>query len=208
MNKQGGQEGMIRILKACSLSLFLPFMVFGVQKQADDLELRISYTGSKNSPITIKTHYCKGTTLKCGVQTKTAPNGVVIFRANYVNDKYDGLVRSYYANGNLKESREYIEGKETNTRTLYYENGKIQLTQAYEQNKREGEGKKYYESGKLKEQFFYKNDMREGIRQEFDKYESLVYETFYKQGRKQWVKQYDTKGNVINETSCRWNPCY
>ena len=194
--------------KVFLMIMFFACNVMGEQKQTDDLELRISHTGSKDSPITIKTQYCKGTTLKCGKQIKIAPNGVVIFRANYVNDKYNGLVRSYYLNGKLKESREYIEGKETNTRTLYYENGKIESSQMYVDNKREGEGKKYYENGKIKEQFFYKNDMREGIRQEFDKYEKLIFETMYKQGRKQWVKQYDTKGNVINETSCRWNPCY
>ena len=190
------------------LSVVFAFTALATQSEVNELELRISYTGSKDSPITIKTQYCKGTTLKCGKQIKIAPNGVVIFRANYINDKYDGLVRSYYLSGKLKESREYIEGKETNTRTLYYENGKIESSQMYVDNKREGEGKKYYESGKIKEQFFYKNDMREGVRQEFDKYEKLTLETMYKQGKKQWIKQYDTKGNVINETSCRWNPCY
>ncbi|TLD97289.1 toxin-antitoxin system YwqK family antitoxin [Helicobacter jaachi] len=185
--------------------------VFGADKtQAKSMEydLRISYTGDKKAPITIKTHYCKGTTMKCGTQTKTTSAGIVIFKARYVDDKYDGAVKSYYPNGKIREERTYNVGKEEGKRVLYYPNGTIQAQQDYKLNKREGVGKKFYENGALKMQVNYKDDMRDGVQQEFSKQNILMYETFYKAGRKQWLKHYDAQGKVIKEQNCRYEACY
>lgn len=127
-------------------------------------DLRISYTGDKNAPTTIKTQYCKGTTIKCGKQTKVSSNGVLLFKAYYENGEYEGEVLSYYNDGSLQERRTYNKGKEEGKRVFYYPNGKIQSEQEYVSNKREGEGKTYYENGVLRAEFTYKNDRLHGIR--------------------------------------------
>ncbi|WP_300450354.1 toxin-antitoxin system YwqK family antitoxin [uncultured Helicobacter sp.] len=173
-----------------------------------EYDLRISYTGDKNAPTTIKTQYCKGTTTKCGKQIKISHNGVLLFKAYYKNGEYDGEVLSYYPNGTLHESRVYIEGKEIGKRVTYHRNGKIQSEQMYSLNKREGEGNKYYEDGVLQAHFTFKNDRLDGVRKEFDKKGILIYETLYKDGKKQSMKQYNTQGEVIESKNCRWQACY
>lgn len=197
----------MKTFKILFCAFMLPLLATA-QESKPEYDLRISYTGSKDAPITIKTRYCKGTMLKCGTQTKIAPNGVVIFKARYHNDKYEGAVRSYYPDGKLKEERFYENGKEKDIRTHYFHNGKVQSTQMYANNKREGEGKKYYENGILQESFTYENDRKEGLREEFDKKGILSYQTLYSKGRKLWMKQYDEQGHIIQEISCRWKACY
>lgn len=200
----------MKVVKVVFLILIYKMLAFGVAFASDaaEYDVRISYTGDKKSPTIIRTQYCKGTTMKCGTQIKKAPNGVVIFRASYDKDKYEGKVSSYYLEGTIKEERYYNEGKEEGKRTLYFPNGKMQSEQEYKFNKREGEGKKYYESGVLQESFTYENNEREGIRAEFDKNGMLQYETLYKKGKKQWMKHYDEKGTMIEEKNCRWQTCY
>lgn len=171
-------------------------------------DLRISYTGDKNAPTTIKTQYCKGTTIKCGKQTKVSSNGVLLFKAYYENGEYEGEVLSYYNDGSLQERRTYNKGKEEGKRVFYYPNGKIQSEQEYVSNKREGEGKTYYENGVLRAEFTYKNDRLHGIRQDFNKAGALVYATLYKDGKKQAMQQYNAKGEVIDTKDCRWQACY
>lgn len=190
-----------------ALCIALPSMA-NTQDAKPQYDLRISHTGTKDAPILIKTRYCKGTMLKCGTQTKTAPNGVVIFRAQYKNNKYDGVVKSYYTDGKIKEERFYDNGKEKDTRKRYFNNGKVQSSQVYVENKREGEGKKFYDNGVLQESFTYKNDKRDGLREEFDKKGSLLYQTLYAKGVKQWIKHYNDQGQIIEEISCRWQACY
>ena len=193
-------------MKYIAIWLCLAVGAFGVEQIRYDV--RLSYTGSKDAPISIKTRYCKGSKLKCGVQTKTTKDGVLIFKAHYTNDKYDGEVLSYYNNGKPKESRTYVMGKEEGKRVLYYQNGNIQSEQTYMANKREGEGKKYYENGILQERYTYANDVREGLREEFDKYGNKEYETMYKNGKKQWNRHYDAQGVLLEEKNCRLQACY
>lgn len=195
--------------KVCyMMCLMIPLFLYAQQDDKVEYDLRISYTGDKNAPTTIRTHYCKGTTTKCGKQTKTSFQGVLLFSAFYTNGAYDGKVLSYYSNGTLKESRTYIQGKEEGKRVLYYENGKIQSEQEYVLGKREGEGKKYYENGILQAQFFYKDDRLDGIRIEYNKQGILTYETLYQDGKKKTMKHYDAKGAVLKEQNCRWEACY
>ena len=186
----------------------LPLLVGAQQTDKIEYDLRISYTGEKSAPTTIKTQYCKGTTIKCGKQVKISYKGVLLFSAFYKNGEYDGKVLSYYPDGVLQETRTYIEGKEQGKRVLYYNNGKIQSEQEYVLNKREGEGKKYYENGVLQAQFTYKDDKLDGLREEFNKQGVLIYETLYKEGKKQMMKHYDAQGVLLEEKNCRWNACY
>lgn len=183
-------------------------VVLSAQEDKVIYDLRISHIGDKNAPITIKTHYCRGTTIKCGKQTKTSSDGKLLFSANYKNGKYDGEVLSYYPNGALQETRTYIDGKEHGKRVFYHTNGKIFIEQFYVSNQREGEGKKYYENGILQTHFIYKNDRLDGLRQEFDKRGILTYETLYKDGKKQSMKRYDVNGNIIEEKNCLKQTCY
>lgn len=176
--------------------------------QEPELEWMVGYTGDKNAPTTIKTQYCKGTTIKCGKQMKIAHDGTVLFRANYKNGEYDGAVISYFPNGTLKESRTYTQGKEDGKRTVYYSNGKLANEQGYVLGSREGEGKKYYQNGILQAIFTFKNDRLDGIRKEFDRNGALQYETLYKDGKKQRMKKYDEQGKVIEDINCRWKACY
>ncbi|TLD81597.1 toxin-antitoxin system YwqK family antitoxin [Helicobacter sp. MIT 05-5293] len=188
--------------------LLLGFFIISFAQQSVPLDLRISTTGDKQNPTIIKTHYLKGTTIKHGRQTKTAPNGTLIFEANYNRDAYDGNVKSYYPNGTPKEERFYVNGKKQGVQKNYHSNGKLLSEQNFEQGKEEGEGRKYYESGALKEILHYKNGMRTGIRQEYHKEGYLQYETMYEQGKKIWMKTYDKNQNLIEEKKCRWQACY
>ncbi len=191
----------------CKIALFVLFPLLLSAEVNTEYDLRISYTGDKNAPMTIKTHYCKGTTTKCGRQVKIAQNGTLLFKAFYKNGKYDGEVLSYYANGALQERRTYTEGIEVGKRVIYYNDGKIQSEQEYAFNKREGEGKKYYDNGVLQAEFSYKDDKLNGVRKEFDKQGNITYETLYKEGKKQTMKKY-TNNVVIEEKNCCWSACY
>lgn len=181
-----------------------------LQNEADSTQydIKITQGGGKNEPITIKTRYCKGTELRCGLMTKTNHKGIVIFKAQFENDKYHGAVLSYFNDGKIREERTYAHGKEQGLRKTYYNNGKMQITQEYADNKREGEGKKFYESGALQEVFSYQNNVREGLREEFDKAGGLTYQTLYKNGKKQWIKRYNIQGEIIEERKCGWQTCY
>ena len=151
---------MILVLLLCTGGFFA---------QDSQLDLRISTTGDKQNPIIIKTHYLKGTQIKHGKQTKTAPNGTLLFEANYYNGAYDGNVKSYYPDGTLQEERFYQEGKKQGMQKFYHANGKLLSEQNFSDGKEEGEGKKYYDNGTLKEEFAYQKGIRNGIRKEYHK---------------------------------------
>lgn len=173
-----------------------------------EYDLRISHTGSGNNLITIKTHYCHGTQKKCGKQSKLTAQGVKIFEAFYENDMFEGVVKEYYENGDIKSETPYQGGKRNGELRIYYQGNKLKSSQNYVYHKREGEGKKYYPNGTLQEKFVYKNDKREGVRQEFSKQGMLTYETMYKSDKKQWVKRYGNNAELLEEKNCLWQSCY
>lgn len=194
-------------MKPFALILCLITFTWGADTKPQ-YDVYLSRTGTQDNPILIKTSYCKGTKIKCGKQIKQTAQGVVIFRASYLDDKYHGEVISYYPNKALQEKRQYNHGKEYGLRQAFYPNGTPKLTQYYEDGKREGEGKKFYEDGILQEEFIFKNDKREGLAKEYDKLGKIRYESFSREGKKQWVKHYDAQGNLTKELNCKWEMCF
>ena len=75
------------------------------------------------------------------------------FRANYT-----GLVKSFYKNGNIKDSFSLANGVIDGTFTSYNENRKERSRNNYKSGEQIGEQKIWYEDGTLKSKIFIDNE--------------------------------------------------
>jgi antitoxin component YwqK of YwqJK toxin-antitoxin module len=130
----------------------------------------------------------------------------VLKEANYKRGKLDGLFRTYYDNGKIKEEIWYKEDiKQGQTRwysqtgrlvaeynyengnfqgfqKTYYENDTISVLSHYYDNELSGEYIEYYRNGKPKISGFYKAGQKDGLWTEYDETGKVLNTTRYKNG--------------------------
>jgi len=64
--------------------------------------------------------------------------------------KKDGIINSFYSDGNLKYSGLYFNGKKIGTHKEYFKNKNLKSIKNYSDNKLNGEYKEFYENGDIK----------------------------------------------------------
>ncbi|HEX2984423.1 MAG TPA: TonB family protein [Ignavibacteriales bacterium] len=75
----------------------------------------------------------------------------------------DGLIVSYYGNGNIRSEESYIKDIKDGPAYFYYENGNLQSQLEYNQGMLFGLCREYYENGALKAEIMVKEGKRDGI---------------------------------------------
>jgi antitoxin component YwqK of YwqJK toxin-antitoxin module len=84
---------------------------------------------------------------------------------SYLNGMQHGITRSYFDNGQFKDSRSYKLNKSFGKHYGYWENGNQKFEFYYLNDKREGSNKQWYISGKPYSFLHYKDDKEDGMQQ-------------------------------------------
>lgn len=87
-------------------------------------------------------------------------NGKKYIESNYPNGTYT----SWYENGNIEESYDYVDGKKSGNYILNYPNGKVHLKFKVSNNKIVNSVQEYYNNGQMKTDFkLSPNDLNEDL---------------------------------------------
>ena len=95
----------------------------------------------------------------------------------------DGLIKSFYSNGNVKSEINYRDSVREGEAKFFSENGKIKEERIYANGRVEGLVKIYSDSGNLKEAFVIENGRREGPTNIFDENGIYVSDVYYEAGK-------------------------
>ena len=72
----------------------------------------------------------------------------------------DGVSKSWYSSGQLKEERTYKNEKRHGSYTFFYENGQKESEKTYKDGRQDGLATKWYENGQKKREYIYKDGTR------------------------------------------------
>ena len=191
-----------------SLAEFLNEKRYTTTQTKIDMDLKRITEEVKNGAV--ETHYS---------------NGQLESRANYENNKLDGLYETWYENGKPKTKENYKNGKRDGLYEFWWENGKPRLRTTYKNRKRDGQWETWHENGQTRSGATYKNDKLEGLREVWyesgqimaretyknDKLEGLR-EVWHENGKPKTKENYkngkldglhnewDEKGNLVEST--------
>ncbi|WMI66721.1 toxin-antitoxin system YwqK family antitoxin [Aestuariibaculum sp. YM273] len=101
-------------------------------------------------------------------------SGIEVSKIDTLTSSYAKTVKSYYKNGNLKQSFKSINGKNNGLILTYFENGNLYLKINAVDNIKNGEAFEYHENGNLKFKAFYKNDLIDGEMLEYNNNGKLI----------------------------------
>ena len=73
----------------------------------------------------------------------------ISLKENYVNDKLEGLILSYYENGQLMKEENYKDGKREGEYKSFYENGQIKQSLFFKDYRADGEYFEYSKNGNI-----------------------------------------------------------
>ncbi len=82
--------------------------------------------------------------------------------SDYPGEK-EGLIKTFYENGQLYEEGQFTSNKYQGFRKIYYPSGELQVHETYDNNQYNGPYRKYYENGQTKVDGEYINGVMQGI---------------------------------------------
>jgi hypothetical protein len=89
------------------------------------------------------------------------------FEATFKNGVRNGLMKTYYPDGKLRQTFWYENGMREDTAIWFYEDGKIFRKTAFRRDSMNGFQIQYYKSGKVKAKLEYENGLRKPYLEEF-----------------------------------------
>jgi antitoxin component YwqK of YwqJK toxin-antitoxin module len=123
-------------------------------------------------------------------------NKTIACQGNYLNNKFEGVVKSYYQDGKVYGIRYYKNGLKNGNHKYLYPNGTVELEHNFVDGIKEGLYQTKYSNGKIQEKFYYKNGKIEGLYQYFYENGQLWIEKIYDNDLlMQVLVSYDVKGN-------------
>lgn len=128
-----------------------------------------------------------------------SPNGIVIGRVNFIDDKKEGNQKFYYDNGKLKEDKNWKANELEGSYKTYYANGKIEEEGAIVDGYRHGKWNLYYPNGQLQKETIYDNGNINDIQTFYTINGIKEMEYTYKNGLLIAFKIFDRNGNVLVE---------
>jgi len=148
--------------------------------------------------------------LKKGTWTSYFPNGSLKSTVNYVDNKLNGKVTNYYKSGKISSSYTMINDTIHGLHTGYYDNGQISNIGYYNKGNLENKWITYYKDGSLESQLFYHNSKQNGIQKYFAVNGKLDYDTYFELGQDKYSIRYDSIGNKIDSIylDCGSQPTY
>ncbi len=82
-------------------------------------------------------------------ETQYHPNGTKSLEGRYLNNKRDGIWKSWHDDGSLWSEGSFVAGQREGVGTVYFPNGQKQIEGHYKHGKRVGKWKYWDESGNL-----------------------------------------------------------
>ncbi|HEX2393879.1 MAG TPA: hypothetical protein VHI78_00955, partial [Bacteroidales bacterium] len=168
---------------------FLLDSVWVFYNESGDTLQKVSYVLGKRNGYTI--------TFNTEHTADPLHRGRILSRELYVNDKKEGLSRTYFPSGKLKEeslftnskkngiSREFDE-KGTLITILNYKNGFLtereRLNRIDEKGLKQGLWRTYYDNGGIKSEAYYEKDLLTGAYKEYDENGNIKLMLQYAQG--------------------------
>lgn len=95
----------------------------------------------------------------------------------------DGLIKSYYSNGNIKSEINFVDSVRDGEAKFYSENGILREERVYLNGRVEGLVKNYSEAGLLKEIFIIENGKREGPTSVYDENGNFLSDVYFEAGK-------------------------
>ena len=106
---------------------------------------------------------------------------VILFYASVFGQ--DGVVTSYYSNGNIESEISFKDSVRDGGAKFYYENGTIKEERTYTNGKVEGLVQVYSDSGKLKEVYVIEDGKRDGPTSLYDENGNYQSDIYYEEGK-------------------------
>ena len=156
-------------------------------------------------------------------------NGVLIerYEVNKDNIKH-GSYTSYFSDGAVNETSNYVDGKLDGLRTIFYPNGKEEIVERYEMDVMNGPYLVYHDNGNLKQVVNFYDGVMSGPLKVFyadgtlkeevtmvDNNENGPFKEFYPNGNVHWegsyldgdnefglLKEYNEQGELIKKMNC------
>lgn len=124
--------------------------------------------------------------------------GKIIKEGIYVNNKKEGIWKSYYKNGNLKASITYKNNRQNGYAKIYYKNRIVSEEGIWKGNRWTGQYKYYHKNGKPAYIWNFDNEgRRTGHQQYFFENGNLRLEGNWEDGKEQGViKEYYVTGKI------------
>ena len=156
--------------------------------QVGDTIEKIDYQIGKKSGFSYKYNY----------ENKNRPDGYIISKELYVNDKREGTAYTYYDNNNIKSTINYVEGKKQGLSFEYSKAGEIITILEYRNNYltsrervnrvdknklKQGIWKEFYPNGKLHFERMYVDDQLNGYYKEYEENGNLRFAIRYENGK-------------------------
>ena len=90
-------------------------------------------------------------------------NGQLESRVNYKNDKFDGLYEYWHESGQLESRANFKDDKLSGLCELWYDNGQQSSRVNYKDGELDGLSESWYENGQQESRINYKNDKPHGL---------------------------------------------
>jgi antitoxin component YwqK of YwqJK toxin-antitoxin module/tetratricopeptide (TPR) repeat protein len=175
----------------------------------------------QNGKVKLVTQYRNG--IKEGPSKEYAPDGTLAYQINYQDDDavsytyldahdslvpaiplplHSGKVKTFYPNGQVSATFEYLEGYIHGDVRIYYPNGQLWVSNHEEYGNLEGPDLLYFPNGKINESRNYLHDNLHGLYRLYnDKGILLLEETYYNGSLEGLAKKFDDDGKPT-ETDC------
>ena len=123
-------------------------------------------------------------------------------RKDYKEGKIDGQSEYYYENGQLESKGTYKDGERDGLWEYYEENGNIMDFRFYKDGKEVRQWEYFYENGQLEKSGTYKDGKEDGLFESYYENGQLLSKGTYKDGKKdgQW-EHYDENGKLKEKES-------
>jgi len=117
--------------------------------------------------------------------TQAMSGTYIVSETTYKNGVRDGLKKTFYQSGKLRQTFWYVNGLRQDSSRWYFEEGQLFRTTPYKNDTIDGIQKQFYRTGKLKAKIGYEKGLRTMFFQEFTTegklvggYPQLVFKTF------------------------------
>ncbi|MEO0897826.1 MAG: hypothetical protein AAFY71_15575 [Bacteroidota bacterium] len=113
----------------------------------------------------------------------------------------NGVMKTYRKNGDIWNTKTYVDNVVEDTTKYYYSyGGELLKTVPMAKGERNGQSVEYYRNGQVKAETDYTNNKKDGAKREYTKKGKLLLEEFYKKGLKEKVASYYfDKGEILRE---------
>lgn len=98
----------------------------------------------------------------------------IVSEVTYKNGVPDGLKKTFYVSGKLRQTFWYVNGLRQDSSRWYYEEGQLFRTTPYKNDTIDGTQKQYYRTGQLKAKLYYKKGFRTPELEEYTKEGKLM----------------------------------